>query len=75
MTQKEINEKGKLLTAGRMVEIAGNWYKAVRVPKYSMWKACVLCDVDCLCRSEIQEVCLAMEFPDPDEWYLELVHP
>lgn len=75
MTQKELNEKVQLLKAGQVVEIAGDWFQAVRVPESSIWWVCVMCEVDCLCNSEIQEVCHAMDFPNPDEWYLKLSHP
>lgn len=74
MKPKEIYEKAQLLKAGQVVEIAGDWFQAVRVPESSEWRACVHCDLDCICRGEVAEICREMDFPNPDEWYLKLAH-
>lgn len=75
MKQKELNEKVQLLKAGQVVEIAGDSFQAVKVPESSVWKACELCDLDCICRGEVEEVCYEMDWPFFDSWYLKLAHP
>lgn len=75
MKQRELNKKVQLLKAGQIVEIAGDWFQAVRVPDSYEYRACELCDLDCICRGLVAEVCKEMDWPDYDRWYLKLAHP
>lgn len=75
MTEKEKNQKVQLLKAGVTVEIAGDTFYAVRVPESWEYRACELCELDCICRGEVAEVCSAMDWPFDDRWYLKLAHP
>lgn len=67
--------KVQLLKAGQVVEIAGDYFKAVKIPEYWKYRACEFCDLDCLCRGEVAEVCDAMDRPFHDKWCLKLAHP
>lgn len=75
MSQKELYEKVQLLKAGQIVQIAGDWFQAVKVSKYSMCDPCELCDLDSICRGDVEKVCNDMDWPFFDKWYLKLAHP
>jgi hypothetical protein len=75
MRQKELELTVQLLKAGQVVEIAGDFFQAVRVPESYEYRACELCELDCICRGDVAEVCKWMDFPDFDRWYLKLAHP
>lgn len=75
MKQKELNEKVQLLKAGQVVEIAGDNFQAVRITESDEFRACDLCDLGCICRGLVAEVCEQMDWPDYDRWYLKLAHP
>lgn len=75
MTQKELNEKVQLLKAGQVVEISGDWFQAVRVPKSSVWIRCELCNLDSICQGEVEDVCQELDWPIFDRFYLKLAHP
>ena len=74
MKKKELNEKVQLLKAGVTVEIAGDTFYAVKVPKSSVLKACELCNLDSICHGEVEEVCYELDWPFFDSWYLRLAH-
>lgn len=75
MKQKEIEEKAQLLKAGQIVEIAGDWFKACRIPDAWELRACEACDLDSICRGDVALVCDAMDRPFYSRWYLKLAHP
>lgn len=72
MKKKELEEKVQLLKAGQVVEIDGNWYRAMRLSDDSAWKACEACDLDSLCRGEVHDVCEEMDWPLANNWFLRL---
>lgn len=74
MSQKELNQKVQLLKAGQIVEIAGDWFQAVKVPESWKYRACELCELDSICRGEVAEVCKELDWPDFTRWYLKLTH-
>lgn len=75
MKQKELNKKAKLLKAGLAVEIAGDWFRACRVAEGWEGRACEACDLDSICRGEVEEVCSELDYPFNNRWYLKLAHP
>lgn len=75
MKQKELEMKAQLLKAGQIVEIAGDNFYAVKVPESWKYRACELCELDCICRGDVAEVCSALDWPFDDRWYLKLAHP
>lgn len=75
MNQKELYKKVQLLKAGQVVEIAGDWFQAVMVPESCEYRPCDLCELDCICREEVAEVCEEMDWPFLNRWYLKLAHP
>lgn len=74
MKRKELYEKVQLLKAGQIVEIAGDWFQAVRVPDDSGYQACELCDLDCICHEDVNEVCQELDWGTPYKMYLKLAH-
>lgn len=74
MTEKEIYQKVQLLKAGQIVEIAGDWYRACRVAEGWEGRACEACDLDCICRGEVNQVCEELDAPFGNRWYLKLAH-
>lgn len=75
MKQKELNRKTQLLKAGQIVEIAGDWFRACRVAEGWEGRACEACDLDSICKGEVEEVCSELDFPFNNRWYLKLAHP
>lgn len=75
MKQKELNEKVQLLKAGQIVEIAGDWFRAVRFSDLGETACCALCDLDSICRGDVFDVCCEMETTASHHWMLKLAHP
>lgn len=75
MTRKELNEKVQLLKAGQIVEIANDWFRACRVPDGWEGRACEACDLDSICRGDVQDVCSELDYPFDNKWFLKLAHP
>lgn len=75
MKQKELNEKVQLLKAGQVVEIAGDYFQAIRLAKDWEVRACEACDLDSICRGDVAEVCSELDRPYYTRWYLKLAHP
>lgn len=75
MKQKELNEKVQLLKAGQIVEIAGDFFRAVRVAEPWEGRACMACELDSICRLDVSLVCDELDKPFGNRWYLKLAHP
>lgn len=75
MTRKELRMTVQLLKAGQAVEIAGDFFQAVKVPDSYKYRACELCELDSICRGVVAEVCQELDWPTYDKWYLKLAHP
>lgn len=75
MNQKELNEKAQLLKAGQIVEIAGDWFRACRIPDDWDLRACEACDLDSICRGDVAKVCDELDRPFYSRYYLKLAHP
>lgn len=74
MTQKEIREKAALLKDGQIVEIASDWFQACRVAEGWEGRACDACDLDSICRGDVETVCEELDWPEFGRWYLKLAH-
>lgn len=74
MKQSELYKKAQLLKAGQIVEIDGDWFRAVRCPDYWEARTCELCDLDSICRGNVAKVCTELDRPSYDKWYLKLAH-
>lgn len=74
MRQKELYEKAQLLKAGQIVEIAGDWFRAVKVENYDKTSCCEECDLDSICRDDVFDVCCEMETAASHHWLLKLAH-
>lgn len=75
MTDKERYEKAQLLKAGQVVEIAGDWFQAVKVDDVDFESCCERCQLDSICRGDVFQVCCEMETAASHWWYLKLAHP
>lgn len=74
MNNKELEEKVALLKDGQIVQIDGLMFKAFKVNSAFTSMPCNCCNVDCLCRGDITEVCKELDFMSKSEWYLYLVN-
>lgn len=74
MTQKEIREKAALLKDGQIVEIAGDWFQACRIAEDWVCKGCEVCDLDSICRGDVELVCGELDYPFYNRYYLKLAH-
>lgn len=75
MTLKEIREKAALLRDGQIVQIEGDFFRALKVSDDWEGRACEACDLDCLCRGDVAIVCDELDKPIYSRWYLKLAHP
>lgn len=73
MSEKELNEKIALLKDGVTVEIDGLMFRALRMNDENPCWPCLYCNVDCLCRGDVAEVCIELDFLSKSVWYLNLV--
>lgn len=74
MTQKEMYKKVQLLKAGQIVEIAGDYFRAVKVDDWDKQSCCQQCDLDSICRDDVFDVCVEMETAGSHHWLLKLAH-
>lgn len=74
MSEKELNEKVALLKDGVTVEIDGLMFRAMRIKDEDPYWPCLYCNVDCLCRGDVAEVCTELDFLSKSVWYLYLVN-
>ena len=72
MNHKELAEKVALLKDGQIVQIDGLLFSAKRVNEYFNDEVCMHCNVDCLCRGDVAEVCTELDFMSKSVWYLHL---
>jgi hypothetical protein len=72
MTRKELAEKVALLKDGQIVEIDGLRFSAKKVKEYWSQTPCNYCNIDCLCRGDVAEVCEELDWMNKSTWYLNL---
>lgn len=72
MNSKDLAEKVALLKAGQLVEIDGLMFSAKRINDDNPPSPCDYCNVDCLCRGDVAEVCTELDFLNRKLWYLYL---
>lgn len=75
MKQRELYKKVQLLKAGQVVQIAGDFFRAVKVNDDDPTTLCNACDLDSICHDDVLDVCIAMEAPRNHGWMLKLAHP
>lgn len=75
MKQKELYKKAQLLKAGQIVEIAGDYFRAIHFEGGYWGNPCMLCDLDSICRGDVFDVCCEMETQVSHHWMLKLAHP
>lgn len=74
MKQEELYEKVQLLKAGQVVEIAGDFFRAVHTNIQEELCCCGLCDLDSICHGDVFDVCCEMETLKSHGWLLKLAH-
>lgn len=72
MNQRKLRKKVALLKSGQMVEINGNFFSAKRINDEDPQTPCLYCNVDCLCRGDVAQVCTELDFMSKSVWYLNL---
>lgn len=75
MKQRELYSKVQLLKAGQVVQINGDFFRAVKVNCDERPILCTECDLDSICHDDVLDVCCAMEAPRSYGWMLKLAHP
>ena len=75
MRQKELREKVALLKDGQIVEIAGDYFRAIQLLTVESQPACMQCDLDSICHDDVLDVCTEMESMGSRHWILKLAHP
>lgn len=75
MRQRELYKKVQLLKAGQVVQIAGDFFRAVKLVSVESMPACQQCDLDSICHDDVLDVCCEMESPRSQHWILKLAHP
>lgn len=75
MTQKQRYKAAQLLKAGQVVELNGDFFRAVHFEGDYWSNPCMICDLDSICRDEVFEVCCELETKASHHWLLRLAHP
>lgn len=68
MKEKELHEKAVHLSEGGIVEVAGLFVRAIPVNDYVV--GCEVCQMDCLCRGEMTDLCAELCAYDRKDHYL-----
>lgn len=74
MKKNELAEKVALLKDGVTVEINGLLFRAMKINDDDPQTPCLFCNVDCLCRGDVAEVCTELDFLSRSVWYLHCVN-
>lgn len=72
MNYKELAKKVALLKDGQIVEIDNLLFSAKRINEDDPQTPCLYCNVDCLCRGDVAEVCTELDFISKSVWFLNL---
>ena len=75
MRQRELYKKVQLLKAGQVVQIAGDFFRAIKLEDVDRTDICADCDLDSICRDDVLDVCCEMESTRSRGWMLKLAHP
>lgn len=70
MTKKGLHDKAIRLIEGGLVEVDGLVVRAVKVP--SFFDACNECEMDCLCKGDIADLCCEIEWINESHYFLKL---
>lgn len=74
MKEKELREKVALLRDGQVVQIEGDFFRAIKLPEYFDDSPCTICELDSICRGDIRIICDELEGTMEFSWYLKLAH-
>ena len=74
MNQRELNEKVQLLKAGQVVQINGDFFKAVKFEPDEYLGFCSECDIDYICCGDVVDVCRELDNFGSTRWRLKLAN-
>lgn len=72
MKQELLREKVALLKDGQRVSIDGNVFRAYPINDEDLATPCLYCNVDCLCKGDVAEVCTELDWSSKSVWFLHL---
>lgn len=72
MTEKAMNEMCQLLKAGQVVEIDGNFFRAIHLDEMEAATPCHYCTLDSVCSESIADVCYHLDVYPNYGWILKL---
>ena len=72
MKKKELYQKVELLKAGQIVEINADFFRAVRWENDDISACEYVCNLDCICKGDVVEICRELNLFSKTEWYLKL---
>ena len=75
MKKSELYKKVQLLKAGQVVQIGDDFFRACRLPEGWENHVCNECDLDSICKGEVELVCCELDYPFENRYYLKLAHP
>lgn len=70
---KEVHQKAVRLREGGTVEINGNYFSAEPLPSDFDDSPCYDCNVDCMCRGEVCDVCNELDLWSGTKYRLHLI--
>lgn len=74
MTNKKRDELVALLRDGQRVEVDNLVIRAIRLPESEMGLYCYNCDMDCLCKGNIADICNELNSIGVKPYILALCH-
>lgn len=74
MTEKELNKLVNLLKDRQPVMVSGLWVRAIRLHGGLTGSECKYCEMDCLCKGDIADTCVAINLHAKDPYYLSLCY-
>lgn len=72
MEKKELYEKVQLLKDGQIVEINYDFFRAVRCEDNDINPCMDICNLDCICKGDVDEICYELNLYSKTQWYLKL---
>lgn len=75
MRYDKLYETAQLLKAGQIVQIEGDFFRAIKFIENPEDSPCLYCNLDSICRGDITDVCNELDAYGKDRWILALAHP
>ena len=75
MKDGKLYETAQLLKAGQIVQIEDDFFRAIKFIGEPVDSPCLYCDLDSICRGDINDVCNELDSHGQGKWILALAHP